>query len=448
MRHMLNKQDSWLPSLMFAILLIGFVGCEKAPPAQFRFNAVEMLKQEKASLSKGERFAETYELEIGNLLTAIFGTPDQPKFPFLRGEEDEAHGFISIDNLKLAAGPVVQGSAGQATSVSTTSVSTTGVTSTGGLYRQHCAHCHGITGDGAGPTAYSLNPYPRDFRLGKFKFKSTPLRQAPPDHDLKTILRNGIPGSAMPSFRSLPDSDIEALVDYVKYLTMRGQFERFLISELSSLDGEPILDLSLVRESASMNDADADREKFEEQLDYVINDGLTETVLSRWVEPEDSITEVPDVPDSIAASHPDHADLVSRGRALYFAKGNCATCHGETAMGDGQTLTFDDWTNDWIKSAGVDPFYADSYQDFLAAGALKPRPIRPRNLRESRYRGGGHPEELYLRILNGIEGTPMPAGAILNEDEIWALVAFVKALPYENSDAIKPMKVNDKAIAR
>ena len=40
-----------------------------------------------------------------------------------------------------------------------------------GLYRQHCVHCHGITGDGAGPTAQFLMPYPRDFRTGEFKFK-------------------------------------------------------------------------------------------------------------------------------------------------------------------------------------------------------------------------------------------------------------------------------------
>ena len=29
------------------------------------------------------------------------------------------------------------------------------------LYREHCAHCHGISGDGVGPTAVFLNPYPR-----------------------------------------------------------------------------------------------------------------------------------------------------------------------------------------------------------------------------------------------------------------------------------------------
>ena len=44
------------------------------------------------------------------------------------------------------------------------------------LYMQHCLHCHGVSGDGAGPTAKFLNPRPRDYRQGIFKFKST---QAP-----------------------------------------------------------------------------------------------------------------------------------------------------------------------------------------------------------------------------------------------------------------------------
>jgi mono/diheme cytochrome c family protein len=438
-----------LLSLAAMVCAFTLVGCEKSPEAAFRFNEVELLKQEKASLSESEHFPESYRQEIGNIVTAVFGTPDAPKFPFLLGEEDDAHEYMSLDNLKLAAGPVVEDTDGKTVS---------------GLYRQHCSHCHGITGDGAGPTADSLNPYPRDFRLGKFKFKATPLRQAPTDQDLTRVLRNGVQGSSMPSFRSLPDSEIQALVDYVKYLTIRGQFERFLIAELSSLDGEPLLDLELVKNSPpnsteqdegsegaeeEEDDSNAeDREAFEEQLDYLIGEGLLETVLSRWVDTEDGLSEVPEVPAAIAAGHADHAALVESGRQLFYAKGNCATCHGETAMGDGQTSTFDDWTNNWIKSAGVDPFFEETYQDFLAAGALKPRPIRPRNLREPIYRGGGLPEDLYLRILNGIEGSPMPAGATLNSDEIWALVAFVKALPFENADEIKPMKVNEKAIAR
>ena len=150
---------------------------------------MELLKQERLFLDEDEHFDDSYQTQIGTILTSLFGTPDDPRFPTLLGEEDPVHEILDIENLKLAAGPVNSDKDGTPS----------------GLYREHCAHCHGISGDGAGPTAAFLNPYPRDFRLAKFKFKSTPLRQPPTDHDLETILRNGIPGTAMPSFRTLPD---------------------------------------------------------------------------------------------------------------------------------------------------------------------------------------------------------------------------------------------------
>ena len=64
----------------------------------------------------------------------------------------------------------------------------------------------------------------------------------------------------------------------------------------------------------------------------------------------------------------------------------------------------------------------------LARGALLPRKILPRDLREGVYRGGGEPERLYHRIAYGIDGTPMPAieGVVAPED-IWHLVNFVRS---------------------
>ena len=66
-----------------------------------------------------------------------------------------------------------------------------------GLYRQHCVHCHGINGDGAGPTASFLTPYPRDYRKGIYKFKSTQRGNRPTTADLERTLRQGIPGTAI-----------------------------------------------------------------------------------------------------------------------------------------------------------------------------------------------------------------------------------------------------------
>ena len=409
-----------------------FAGCEKSPPPEFRLNSVELLKQERLALSGGEHFDESYKTEIGTILHAMFGTPDAPEFPMLLGEEDPALEIISLDNLKMAAGPVNSDKDGKPS----------------GLYREHCAHCHGITGCGAGPTAAFLNPYPRDFRLGKFKFKSTPLSQPPTDHDLETILVNGIPGTAMPSFRTLPEEEIDALVDYVKYLTMRGQLERLLMSEISSLDGEPIVDLDLVRPNADGAEAaDEDLEEFEEQAYTIFSEGMMDRIIYRWSNRERKVTKIPAAPANADPAHVDHVDLVNAGRELFFNKGNCMQCHGATGMGDGQTNSYDDWTSDWVN--GIDLNDDAVLNQFIAAGALPPRNIRPRNLHIPVFRGGSHPNDVYLRLANGIEGTPMPSSAALTSDEIWAIVAYVKALPYETPAVpATQKKENTQSIAK
>ncbi len=416
------------------LALVGLAGCGEPPQTVFKLNSVELLKQEKLFLSGGQSFDDRYSTEIGTILTAFFGTPDQPRVPKVLPEEDPAAEVLSQEKLDAAAGPVLS------------TLGDNGYHGKG-LYREHCAHCHGITGDGAGRTARSLNPYPRDFRLGKFKFKSTPLRSMPTDDDMMQLLVKGVPGSSMPSFRGLLKSDLEALVDYVKYLTMRGQYERYLMAELSNLEeGEPLINLTA---SGVQDEDDPAKEKYLDSMFDLVGEGLVEDVVERWIDTDDNRSEVPDAPAAMLLDHPDHQALVDQGRVLYYTGGNCAQCHGESVAGNGQTETFDDWTNEWIKSPGVDPFAPATYADFTAAGALPPRPILPRNLSSGEFRGGGQPEDIYLRIANGIEGTPMPAAATLESDQIWALVAYVKALPFIDVDQrLRHKSVNDNAIAK
>jgi mono/diheme cytochrome c family protein len=88
------------------------------------------------------------------------------------------------------------------------------------IYAQHCAVCHGPDGRGNGPAAPSLIPRPRDFTLGQFKYKSTPLAQAPSDADLTKIVADGLPASSMPYWRDvLGEGEIRAVVDYIKSLS-------------------------------------------------------------------------------------------------------------------------------------------------------------------------------------------------------------------------------------
>ena len=438
-----------LPFVVCIFLAVSVVGCQKAPPPEFKFDQVEWLKQEKLHLNGDAQFSAEYLTEIPAIMEASFGTPEHAWFPFEASADIDAgkRNIVSVSHLGMAAGPVSSEEKGLML----------------GLYRKHCAECHGVTGDGAGPTAALLNPYPRDFRLGKFKFKSTPQRRPPTDGDLRQVLEHGIPGTAMPSFKKLSDEEIDALVDYVKYLSIRGNFEKYLMLEVPALDDEPFLSADdqkkwfdpVSRETEVSLGADKkddaptidyqERTEVAEQVVQkirdVIGDQFWEFVVDRWAAGDANISEVPEVPVSLDPKNTQHQSLVDSGRELFLNKGGCVQCHGADGRGNGITdNSYDDWDNHWLKSPGVDPTDKKTYKDFKEAGALKPRVVKPRNLRLGVFRGGGEPETLYRRLANGIEGTPMPAATALSEDEIWALVAYVKSLSeseVETSDLSK-----------
>lgn len=90
------------------------------------------------------------------------------------------------------------------------------------VYARECAACHGVMGDGAGPGAHIVNPAPRDFTLNVFKFRTTPSGQPPTDADLFKIITDGVAGTAMPSFRELPESERWSLVAVVKQFAAIG----------------------------------------------------------------------------------------------------------------------------------------------------------------------------------------------------------------------------------
>ncbi len=84
------------------------------------------------------------------------------------------------------------------------------------LYMEHCSGCHGVNGDGRGPAARWLNPKPRDFRDGVFKFRSTPSGALPTEGDLMRTLTAGLAGTSMPSWHLVPERERFALVQYIK----------------------------------------------------------------------------------------------------------------------------------------------------------------------------------------------------------------------------------------
>jgi mono/diheme cytochrome c family protein len=398
--------------LLLAACIVGLVGCG-APTADFRRYETYAHKMAK-SVGLKSGFSAAQRQDIDETLQALFGTPDHPAFPAVEGIEPGK--IVNLAGLKLAAGAVGSDEHGNPR----------------GLYREHCAHCHGITGDGVGPTAAFLNPYPRDYRKGQFKFKSTPVGTRPTHADLKKIVLEGIPGTAMPSFKLLPDLEVEALVDYVKYLSIRGEVERGLLAATTNLEDNTRL-ISVVLPSADAKAKSAQQEQLAAVKDAVKN------VVEKWDTAAAGVTTIPARPtmtkEELAAS-------VKHGRELFYGTiANCVKCHGESALGDGTTTDYDEWTKEFI-DLGKEP---KVIREYVSLGMLPPRTIRPRNLRLGVYRGGLRPIDIYWRIMNGIEGTPMPALSTnvrkegdppeakkLTPEEIWDIVNYVQSLPYES----------------
>jgi mono/diheme cytochrome c family protein len=392
-------------------------GCGKTPNASYRLNMVEATKQ---------RLTTEQEQQVATVLLAMFGTPDDP-VALPEFGLDEA-------KLRLASGPVRSDIVGRKN----------------GLYREHCAHCHGVTGDGMGPTAAFLNPYPRDYRPGVFKFKSTERADKPTHADLLRILRNGIAGTSMPSFALLSEPQIDALAEYVKYLSIRGETELALMRAYFELDDDAKGILPETRE--------------------FLVDETASPIAEKWKSATAAQIAVPDMPADI-----DLTASIAKGKELFYGdKANCVKCHGVTGLGDGQANDYDDWNKSIVEinkeikgglakagetsTSGMSADEAAEHRKQVAwlgkfshvvdGDALAPRTIPPRNLRLGVYRGGRRPLDLYYRIHAGINGAPMPAakGTVPPED-IWHIVNYIRSLPYEfdgELGADRPMVARDR----
>ncbi len=85
-----------------------------------------------------------------------------------------------------------------------------------------CAPCHGEPGNGRGPVATELDPRPRDFTSGIYKFRSTASGTLPLVSDLRRTIDEGLGGTAMPGWRAvLAPAERDALVGYLRSLSPR-----------------------------------------------------------------------------------------------------------------------------------------------------------------------------------------------------------------------------------
>ena len=106
-------------------------------------------------------------------------------------------------------------------------VAETDATAKGGkVYGRYCVSCHGPLGDGEGYAAQHLDPRPRNFTAGKFKWRSTPSGELPRDEDLLRTVTEGIYGTAMPSWYALSPTERRDVISYIKTFSPRFAHQR------------------------------------------------------------------------------------------------------------------------------------------------------------------------------------------------------------------------------
>ena len=325
------------------------------------------------------------------------------------------------------------------------------------VYMKNCMHCHGVSGDGNGSTAQFLNPPPRDYRLGVFKFTSTLSAEKVSRDDLHRIVKYGIPGTYMPSFLLLGEEETKSAVEYVRWLAVRGEFEKRTDDDLGDFTEDAVADT--VKKSKTAFDAakitfdaakktgDKDAEKPEspakpsdvrksatnafakflaEDMEGAVEDTAT-FLADAWTRADDEASRI--VPTQARVT--DDAASRERGRLLYLSdKTKCYTCHGMLGKGNGAA------TEDFWKKPGSEELYSRRGLHDTWGNTLQPR-----NLTLGQYRGGRRPVDVFRRVYAGIKGTPMPGfgKTALKDAEIWDIVNFVMSLQYQSP---QPAKTN------
>ncbi len=204
------------------------------------------------------------------------------------------------------------------------------------IYLHMCVFCHGKDGNGGGAAVEYLYPWPRDFRRGIFKFRSTPTGSLPRDEDLYQTIVKGVPGTSMPAWGdALTPQDTWALINLIKNFSPRFSKEP---------QGEKI----------TANDPP-----------------------------------------------PARPELIAKGKDL-FTKHKCVNCHGESLRGDGELA--DSLFDAWKHAVFVHDITAPAY-----------------------YKAGFEAVDIFRTLSSGLDGTPMGAYSHLPENDLWALVHYIRS---------------------
>jgi DMSO reductase family type II enzyme heme b subunit len=283
-------------------------------------------------------------------------------------------------------------------------------------YFRRCSFCHGLLGDGEGPAAKYLDPRPRDFTLGTFKFRTTQSGELPTNEDLFRTVSRGLPGTAMQSF----DSD-------------------------------------LIKNGLS-----------EDQRWAVI--AYIKTFAQEFDDPELDPVKTGKVISLPANRAPHDAATIAKGKAV-FERAKCWSCHGKLGRGDGnKEFRKDDWgfpirirnvTHPWKIKAGSE--VEDIYMRFTSGISGTPMPSFIKSLNEEdRWNLANYIKSLQHKLSSHQALKAMPVEGALPEnpqDAAWEtaepmdirLAGQVVAAPRWQNPSIEMVTVqalfNDKDIA-
>lgn len=119
------------------------------------------------------------------------------------------------------------------------------------VYERACIACHGKSGDGNGPAAKYLDPRPRNFTSGTYKFRSTPSGEQPTDEDLYRTITFGVPRTMMPAWKDLlTDEERSDVVTYLKLFS--DKFEKFGQGTPIQIPSEPEVTPQSIAEGKSI----------------------------------------------------------------------------------------------------------------------------------------------------------------------------------------------------
>lgn len=243
------------------------------------------------------------------------------------------------------------------------------------VYEQYCIGCHGPEGRGDGEAASWLDPLPRNFQSGNFKFRTTPSGELPLLSDIEHVVRCGLEGSAMRRFPLLPSQDVTDVARYVQSLVEFGLVAkevRWLIEDDDMTIDEIVAD------------------ELDELREQTVADAY-EYVWPLNVEERAEVTE----------------EGLEQGRELYEAQ--CLACHGASGRGEGGS--------------------ADALRDY------KDAEIRPRDFTSGVFRAGSEPRDVFIRLKSGLNGTPMPA-VYGTDEELWHLTHYILSLVTEDGGVV------------